>query len=57
MGAGQLALMMAEEAVALPLDLSLLAHSVDDPAVSIIPNFRCGAALDFDAVVAFGRQC
>ena len=49
--------MMAEEAGALPLDLSLLAHSVDDPAVSVIPNFRCGAALDFDAVVAFGRQC
>ena len=53
-GAGQLALMMAESAEPLGLELSLLASSADDSAVALFSAVSFGRALDEAAVVAFG---
>ena len=54
-GAGQLALMMAEAAEALPLDLSLLAASSDDAAISHFRQVTFGSAHSFDDVIGFAR--
>ena len=57
MGGGQLAMMMAEEAGSLPLDLSLLAGSESDPATQLISDCHVGSALDLESVRAFGQRC
>ncbi len=54
-GAGQLALMMAEAAEALPLELSLLAASSDDAAISHFRQVTFGSAHEYGDVIAFGR--
>jgi len=54
-GAGQLALMMAEAAEALPLELSLLAASSDDAAISHFRRVTFGSAHSFDDVMGFAR--
>ena len=54
-GAGQLALMMAEAAEALPLELSLLAASSDDAAISHFRQVTFGSAHEYGDVMAFGR--
>jgi 5-(carboxyamino)imidazole ribonucleotide synthase len=50
-------MMMAEEAIDLPLDLSLLASSESDPATQLIEDHQFGSAQNFDAVRAFGHEC
>ena len=54
-GAGQLALMMAEAAEALPLELSLLAASSDDAAISHFRQVTFGSAHEYGEVMTFGR--
>lgn len=54
-GAGQLALMMAEAAEALSLELSLLAASSDDAAISHFRQVTFGSAHSFDNVMGFAR--
>lgn len=56
-GAGQLALMMAEAASDLPIDLALLAAATTDPAVALVADHHIGSALSRDDVLAFGRHC
>jgi len=55
-GAGQLALMMAEAAATLPLELSLLAASSDDAAISYFRQVAFGSAHAFDDVMGFARN-
>ena len=55
-GAGQLALMMAEAAEFLPLELSLLAASRDDSAISHFRQVAFGSAQSFDDVITFARS-
>jgi 5-(carboxyamino)imidazole ribonucleotide synthase len=50
-------MMMAEAAESLPVDLSVLAQGVHDPAVAYIKDHYFGSALDPRAVVDFGRPC
>ena len=55
-GAGQLALMMAEAAVKLPLTLSLLAGSADEAACAYFEHVAVGSAQSFEDVTVFARQ-
>ena len=50
-------MMMAEAARALPLELSLLAGSPGEPAVTLIPNTTLGSAGDGEAVLNFATAC
>ena len=52
-GGGQLALMMAEAATTLPLDLFLLAANPSDPAVRLFHDVTVGNALVSEDVAAF----
>lgn len=55
-GAGQLALMMAEAAVNLPLTLALLAGSNDEAACAYFDDVTVGSAQNYDDVTAFARR-
>ena len=55
-GAGQLALMMAEAAETLPIELSLLAASGDDAAISHFRQVTFGSAHEYGDVMAFARS-
>src|SRR4051794_29320042 len=56
-GAGQLARMTHQAAIALGQSLRVLAVGPDDPAAQVTPDVRLGAATDLDAVRAFARGC
>ena len=55
-GGGQLALMMGEAAHDLPVTLSVLAASEEDPARRTIPDFLVGAATDPEALAALAAR-
>lgn len=55
-GGGQLALMMGEAARDLPVTLSVLAASEEDPAHRTIPDCLVGAATDPDALAALAAR-
>jgi 5-(carboxyamino)imidazole ribonucleotide synthase len=56
-GAGQLARMMAQAAIALGLRLRLFAQSATDGAALIWPDVEIGSPDDPDAVAAFASEC
>ena len=55
-GGGQLALMMGEAAHDLPVTLSVLAASEEDPARRTIPDFLVGAPTDPEALAALAAR-
>lgn len=56
-GAGQLARMTHQAAIALGQSLRVLAAGTGEPAAQVCPDVRPGAADDLDAVRAFSRGC
>ena len=56
-GGGQLALMLAQEAPGLGLQLHLQAASASDPAVALASSVVLGAADDVEATAALARRC
>ena len=56
-GGGQLALMLAQEAPGLGLQLHLQAASASDPAVALASSFVLGDADDVEATAALARRC
>ena len=56
-GGGQLALMLAQEAPGLGLQLHLQAASASDPAVSLASSFVLGDPDDVEATAALARRC
>src|SRR5689334_12025637 len=56
-GAGQLARMTHQAAIALGQSLRVLAVGPDDPAAQVTPDVRLGAATDLGALRAFARGC
>ena len=56
-GGGQLALMLAQEAPGLGLQLHLQAASASDPAVALASSFVLGDADDVVATAALARRC
>src|SRR5689334_7085112 len=56
-GAGQLARMTHQAAIALGQSLRVLAVGPDDPAAQVTPEVRLGAATDLAALREFARGC
>jgi 5-(carboxyamino)imidazole ribonucleotide synthase len=56
-GAGQLARMTQQAAIALGQSLRVLAEGPGDPAALVCADVRLGAATDLDALRAFSRGC
>ena len=56
-GAGQLARMTQQAAIALGQSLRVLAEGPGDPAALVCADVRIGAATDLDALRAFSRGC
>jgi 5-(carboxyamino)imidazole ribonucleotide synthase len=56
-GAGQLARMTHQAAIALGQSLRVLAAGLDEPAAQVTPDVRPGAATDLAALRAFARGC
>jgi len=56
-GAGQLARMTHQAAIALGQSLRVLAAAPDEPAAQVTPDVRPGAASDLAALRAFARGC
>jgi 5-(carboxyamino)imidazole ribonucleotide synthase len=56
-GAGQLARMTHQAAIALGLSLRVLADSPDDGAALVIPGVEIGAAGDWEALERFATSC
>ncbi len=56
-GAGQLARMTHQAAIALGQSLRVLAAGPDEPAAQVTPDVRPGAATDLAALRAFARGC
>ena len=56
-GGGQLALMLAQEAPGLGLQLHLQAASASDPAVTLASSFVLGDPDDVEATAALARRC
>ena len=56
-GGGQLALMLAQEALGLGLQLHLQAASASDPAVTLASSFVLGDPDDVEATAALARRC
>ncbi|TDP93675.1 5-(carboxyamino)imidazole ribonucleotide synthase [Labedaea rhizosphaerae] len=55
-GAGQLARMTHQAAVALGQSLHVLANSLDEPAALVSPNTSLGSHTDLEALRAFGKS-
>ena len=56
-GGGQLARMTASAAIALGVELRVLALSADESAAQVIPDVRLGAHDDLQALLAFAEGC
>jgi 5-(carboxyamino)imidazole ribonucleotide synthase len=56
-GAGQLARMTHQAAIALGLSLRVLADTADDGAALITPDVEIGAADDWNALARFAKSC
>ena len=56
-GAGQLARMTHQAAIALGQSLRVLAAGPGDPAAQVTPEVRLGAATDLAALREFARGC
>lgn len=56
-GAGQLARMTHQAAIALGLSLRVLAESPTDGAALVTPDVEIGAATDWDALERFAKSC
>jgi 5-(carboxyamino)imidazole ribonucleotide synthase len=56
-GAGQLARMTQQAAIALGLSLRVLAESASDGAALVIPDVEVGEAGDWDALERFAKSC
>lgn len=56
-GGGQLARMMAQAAVDLPVHLRVLAATTDDCAVAVVPDVVIGKPADVEAVARFAADC
>jgi 5-(carboxyamino)imidazole ribonucleotide synthase len=56
-GAGQLARMTHQAAIALGLSLRVLADSPDDGAALVTPDVEIGAGTDWDALERFAKAC
>ena len=56
-GGGQLARMTAPAAIALGVELRVLALSVDESAAQVIPDVRLGAHDDLQALLTFAEGC
>jgi 5-(carboxyamino)imidazole ribonucleotide synthase len=56
-GAGQLARMTHQAAIALGLSLRVLADAPDDGAALVTPDVEIGAASDWDALERFAKSC
>src|SRR5580693_4718984 len=56
-GAGQLARMTHQAAIALGLSLRVLADAPDDGAALVTPDVELGAATDWDALERFAKSC
>jgi 5-(carboxyamino)imidazole ribonucleotide synthase len=56
-GAGQLARMTHQAAIALGLSLRVLADTPEDGAALVTPDVEIGAASDWDAIERFAKSC